>query len=156
MKTGQKLWHLLWVSSTKEFHTTPKNNTKVCICLSCPAMVYFSLSKAVDSFHTISLFSMTTNKFHIKQNNSWCFVSLSLFLITRLQKRSDWNLRYSATLINSLEPWSYMCLLGAVVVQMSTWCHSTTNVCENRGGTCSATLANSPGSETVFFLKLRC
>ena len=50
-----------------------------------------------------------------------CFVYLSLFLMGRLQRRSGWNLRRSATLIDLLEPWWYKCLCRAKRVCREPW-----------------------------------
>ena len=62
---------------------------------------------------------VVVNKLFYQWIQKQCFVCTSLFLMARLPRGSDWNLRHSATLIDYLEQWCYTCL----------WFHSSTNIC---------------------------
>ena len=123
-------------SSLSTWRTTvvsEKDNIKVCICLSHPAIVYFSLSKAVDSVYTLFCLSSVTVK---KGSSEWTFVSMNqqcgvfvTFSYSKVTTGVRLHVRCRVTLIDYLEQWCYVCLCGAVALQMSD---------ENRGATLTA------------------
>ena len=55
------------------------------------------------------------------QRTKTVFCCSLLFLIVKLRRGSDWNLRRSDVLINPLEPWWCKRLCGIVVLQTSIW-----------------------------------
>ena len=87
----------------------------------------FSLSKAVYSVLTLfSLSSASSKQINLCISEpKRCFVCLSLFLTTQLQRVYDWNLRSCATLMGYCEQWCYTCLSGSIARQTSV---------ENRDG----------------------
>ena len=125
MKTGWKYSiHFGWAPQQSPIPAA-KNNTKVCVCLNCPAMVYFSLSKAVDPFHTLFL---SSRWLRMNDSSKETFVSVN-------QQMVFWVYITFPHCVVTTGVWlelKVQChtnrLYRMVVLHVSMWCCSTKNV----------------------------